>query len=58
MTIQCCVCQRVRERGQWKDQVPERDGLVSHTYCPKCLHQSLETIKEEQMLEGVLRATA
>jgi hypothetical protein len=35
MTVQCCVCHRIKEGDKWE----EAAGLVlaSHTYCPNCL---------------------
>jgi len=41
MTIQCCVCQKLRLDGKWVvREVPHLPGeSVSHTYCPRCVQK-------------------
>ena len=55
MTVQCCVCKRIREGGQWLEwadnSFPERN--VSHTYCPLCAAGMFSTIQTEIRREGV-----
>lgn len=36
MTVQCCQCERIRERGTWDLRRVSRDERVSYTYCPQC----------------------
>ena len=48
MTIQCCVCNKVEEKGKWiypKETPPKN---VSHTYCPTCLKASLMAMQAER----------
>lgn len=51
MTVQCCVCKRVKAEGPapWhklgaEDPVPAH---VSHTYCPACLRASVGAMRRE-----------
>ncbi len=41
MTLQCCVCKKVKDDETWKreDRIHRTD--VSHTYCPVCLKASV-----------------
>lgn len=48
MTIQCCVCKKVKEGEGWK-----LEGLVgrpdaSHTYCPHCFKNAMTALRAEQ----------
>lgn len=38
MLVQCCVCNKMRDRGRWKDppDVERGEQEVSHGYCPSC----------------------
>ena len=38
MKVQCCVCKKVREGGQWDypAQALPSELEVSHGYCPEC----------------------
>lgn len=47
MTIQCCVCQRIKVEDTWKHRHVEHPQQVSHTYCPVCLEQSMKALYEE-----------
>jgi len=47
MTVQCCVCHRVKVEDAWKHRPVERPQEVSHAYCPACLEQSKKAIREE-----------
>lgn len=40
MTIQCCVCKRVKNEDQWVGKVLHSTLNVSHSYCPQCLEAS------------------
>lgn len=39
MSIQCCVCKKVHEKGEWHHASPAKNSKVSHTYCPECLRE-------------------
>jgi len=46
MTIQCCVCNKVKCDGEWichDHNVKD----ASHTYCPACLEKCLQSVQEE-----------
>jgi hypothetical protein len=47
MWIQCCVCKRIRQEGQWI--APDRLGVngtpVSHGYCPECAARAFEQVR-------------
>ncbi|HPO15206.1 MAG TPA: hypothetical protein PLI09_17315 [Candidatus Hydrogenedentes bacterium] len=47
MTVQCCVCAKVKEDNHWVHRHVERPKDVSHTYCPNCLEQSLNVMRKE-----------
>lgn len=49
MTVQCCVCKRVREGKAWYvTNLPERAlGPVSHGYCPVCAARAYEELRAE-----------
>ncbi|GMU92264.1 MAG: hypothetical protein AMXMBFR4_13220 [Candidatus Hydrogenedentota bacterium] len=38
MIVQCCVCEKVREGGQWflLSKPVQMDETISHGYCPDC----------------------
>jgi hypothetical protein len=48
MTVQCCVCKKVRDDQVWKleDRIHRAD--VSHTYCPVCLKASVAAMAVER----------
>ena len=47
MTVQCCLCKRVRKQQHWVD--PEIDMVdmadTSHGYCPKCAAKAFAEIR-------------
>ncbi len=45
MCIQCCKCKKVNVDGQWKTPNFDLPEIVSHTYCPKCLNDSLLALR-------------
>lgn len=47
MTVQCCVCRRVKDEGRWSRRDTGRNEEVSHTYCPACLHESIRQMEAE-----------
>lgn len=50
MTVQCCVCKRVKSEGPapWHKPLQAPHGtVVSHTYCPSCLRASVGAMKME-----------
>lgn len=48
MTLQCCVCKRVKDDETWilEDRIHRAD--VSHTYCPICLKATVANIATER----------
>ncbi len=50
MTIQCCVCKKVRVEDAWKRQAAPPEAEVSHTYCPACRDRTMNTLKAEQQV--------
>ena len=48
MTIQCCMCKKVKVDGHWVSRHSVSHGRVTHTYCPVCLALTLDEIKLEQ----------
>lgn len=47
MKVQCCVCARVREGGEWNHRSTPLEGEVTHTYCPQCKTQTLQAMRQE-----------
>ncbi len=47
MTIQCCVCEKVKDDSRWIHRKIDSPKDVSHTYCPHCLEQSLGAMRKE-----------
>jgi hypothetical protein len=42
MLVQCRICKRVRENGNYRLPVPsELSAAVSETYCPRCARETL-----------------
>lgn len=37
MTVICCVCQRQKIKGIWKQNTVKKGEMVSHGLCPDCL---------------------
>ena len=46
MTVQCCICKRVREGQVWVDQVlsEQEEANTSHGYCPVCAAKAFAEI--------------
>lgn len=51
MTVQCCVCKRKREGNEWTHAGSMPDPQASHTYCPTCLSEAMDTMRREAILE-------
>jgi DNA primase large subunit len=50
MVVQCCVCKRVRDRGQYRHAWPGELPLhVSHTYCPRCARETLAKLQRGEL---------
>lgn len=46
MTIQCCVCRKVRDDHGWSSAATEaKPEQTSHGYCPACLKDVYRQIK-------------
>ncbi len=46
MTVQCCICERIRWENEWH-RVSVMRGPASHTYCPPCEDEFRREILEE-----------
>ncbi|MDZ4859270.1 MAG: hypothetical protein SGI88_09805 [Candidatus Hydrogenedentes bacterium] len=59
MIVQCCVCEKVREDGQWfalGKPVNHHETLVSHGYCPGCAAEAFgELYRRAQAREASRR---
>lgn len=40
MTVQCCVCKRVKQENEWVGRMLQPTLNVSHSYCPQCFEDS------------------
>ena len=49
MVIQCCVCDKVRVDGEWIPPT-STEGMVSHTYCPRCLEKAMVDLRREMAM--------
>jgi hypothetical protein len=47
MTVQCCVCKKVRVENEWTRPACNTPEHASHTYCPTCLKVSLTAMRAE-----------
>jgi hypothetical protein len=47
MNVQCCVCAKVRDGGEWIHRGAPLAGEVTHTYCPQCKTQTLQAMRKE-----------
>lgn len=48
MTIQCCVCHKIRDEHGWKAApaaASSDSSATSHGYCPKCLKEAYKQIR-------------
>lgn len=47
MMVQCRVCKRIRDNGQYRLPWPgELSGKISETYCPRCARETLRRIQD------------
>ena len=47
MMVQCRVCKRIRDNGQYRLPWPgELSAQVSETYCPRCARETLRRIQD------------
>lgn len=55
MTLQCCVCKKVKDDETWKleDRIHRTD--VSHTYCPICLKASVAAMAIERQHADIVQ---
>ena len=53
MTVQCCVCKKVKVEESWTITGIDRPKDVSHTYCPVCLRQSQAAMAAERLRANV-----
>jgi len=54
IVVKCCACRRVREDGHWlfPQNIPERNSIYSHTYCPACLKDAYATLDVLEVCAG------
>ena len=53
MTIQCCVCRKVKGAdGEYKDSSKPLGDKVSHGYCPKCAEKAFAEIENIRKTNG------
>lgn len=46
MVVQCRVCKRVRDNGQFRPPWPGELPLkISESYCPRCARDTVEAIR-------------
>ncbi len=50
MTVQCCVCRKVRVAGEWTQNSMDASLQLSHSYCPVCLGETQAQFEAERML--------
>mgnify|MGYP007047113445 CR=1 FL=1 len=48
MTVQCCVCKKVKIDDSWMNTGNEHRRDVSHTYCPTCLRTEATSMAAER----------
>ncbi|MCF6285564.1 MAG: hypothetical protein L3K26_10290 [Candidatus Hydrogenedentes bacterium] len=48
MTVQCCVCKKVKVDEAWKTTGIDHPREVSHTYCPTCFTMAQATMATER----------
>ena len=41
MRTVCCVCRRVKCKGDWLEQMVEAEVRVSHGFCPECFDKTM-----------------
>lgn len=47
MIVQCRVCKRIRDNGEYRLPWPGELGHdIAETYCPRCARETLERIQE------------
>ncbi len=49
MTVQCCVCKKIKHEDSWTKAQLELPHEVSHTYCPVCLRASEAAMAVERL---------
>ncbi|MCX5865045.1 MAG: hypothetical protein NTW42_08255 [Deltaproteobacteria bacterium] len=37
----CCVCRRVKSKGDWLEEMIESEVRVSHGFCPECFDKTM-----------------
>lgn len=46
ITVQCCVCKKIRTGSEWitQEKAEIAEELVSHGYCPKCADEAFKAV--------------
>ena len=47
MTVQCCVCKKVKVEEEWTQNGTEAATQVSHTYFPVCYSEARVQLRGE-----------
>jgi len=55
MTIQCCVCKKIKDGEKWKTDGHGGRSDASHTYCPRCFEKSMTALRAEQRRSRLAR---
>lgn len=55
MTIQCCVCKMIKDGSDWKFDGHGGRKEASHTYCPRCLKNSIAAMETERAQTHILQ---
>jgi len=44
ITVQCCVCGRIKSADGWNKERLKRNRQYSHGYCPDCFNRAMTEI--------------
>jgi len=60
MRTVCCVCRRVKCKGDWLEQMVEAEVRVSHGFCPECFDKTMIqfSLAWSNRTDGTARAEA
>jgi len=60
MRTVCCVCRRVKCKGDWLEQMVEAEVRVSHGFCPECFDKTMTqfSLAWSTRTEGTIRVEA
>jgi len=59
MKVQCCCCKKTRVSDtDWADIAPGTFERISHTYCPDCYEEQVQSLRRAALLESPRVAAA